>query len=119
MGDLPPARVQPTLPFQCVGLDCAGPVQVKQSSRRNAPCVKGYILLFICFVVKAIHLELVGNLTTESFIEALRFVSRRGKCAEIHSDNARTFVGANKELESMKLLVESENHKHRVQAWAN
>lgn len=120
MGDLPPARVQPTRPFQCVGLDYAGPVQVKQSSRRNAPCVKGYILLSICFVVKAIHLELVGNLTTESFIAALRrFVSRRGKCAEIRSDNARTFVGANKELESMKLLVESETHKHRVQAWAN
>jgi len=36
MGDLPPARVQPTRPFQCVVLDYAGPVQVKQSSRRNA-----------------------------------------------------------------------------------
>ncbi|GFX04731.1 integrase catalytic domain-containing protein [Trichonephila clavipes] len=50
-------------------------------------------------VVKAIHLELVSDLTTEAFLVALkRFVARRGRPIEIHSDNGRNFVGANNEL---------------------
>ncbi|GFU02038.1 integrase catalytic domain-containing protein [Trichonephila clavipes] len=49
--------------------------------------------------VKAIHLELVSDLTTEAFLAALkRFVARRGRPIEIHSDNGRNFVGANNEL---------------------
>ncbi|GFU59026.1 uncharacterized protein TNCV_794371 [Trichonephila clavipes] len=50
-------------------------------------------------VVKAIHLEIVSDLTTEAFLAALkRFVARRGRPIEIHSDNGRNFVGANNEL---------------------
>ncbi|GFV04609.1 integrase catalytic domain-containing protein [Trichonephila clavipes] len=50
-------------------------------------------------VVKAIHLEIVSDLTTEAFLEALkRFVARRGRPIEIYSDNSRNFVGANNEL---------------------
>ncbi|GFU48852.1 integrase catalytic domain-containing protein [Trichonephila clavipes] len=50
-------------------------------------------------VVKAIHLEIVSDLTTEAFLAALkRFVARRGRPIEIHSDFGRNFVGANNEL---------------------
>ncbi|GFX47720.1 integrase catalytic domain-containing protein [Trichonephila clavipes] len=50
-------------------------------------------------VVKAIHLEIVSDLTTEAFLSALkRFVVKRGRPIEIHSDNGRNFVGANNEL---------------------
>ncbi|GFV33276.1 uncharacterized protein TNCV_1497981 [Trichonephila clavipes] len=49
--------------------------------------------------IKAIHLEIVSDLTTEAFLAALkRFVARRGRPIEIHSDNGRNFVGANNEL---------------------
>ncbi|GFX36234.1 probable RNA-directed DNA polymerase from transposon X-element [Trichonephila clavipes] len=48
---------------------------------------------------QAIHLEIVSDLTTEAFLAALkRFVARRGRPIEIHSDNGRNFVGANNEL---------------------
>ncbi|GFT05911.1 integrase catalytic domain-containing protein [Trichonephila clavipes] len=48
---------------------------------------------------QAIHLEIVSDLTTEAFLAALkRFVTRRGRPIEIHSDNGRNFVGANNEL---------------------
>ncbi|GFW54512.1 integrase catalytic domain-containing protein [Trichonephila clavipes] len=48
---------------------------------------------------QAIQLEIVSDLTTEAFLAALkRFVARRGRPIEIHSDNSRNFVGVNNEL---------------------
>ncbi|KAB0802971.1 hypothetical protein PPYR_05157 [Photinus pyralis] len=60
---------------------------------------------------KAIHIELVTDLTTEAFIAALRrFVARRGKPEHIFSDNATNFVGSNKEIQNLyKFLKDSEN----------
>lgn len=53
----------------------------------------------VCLVSKAIHLELVVDLITESFLNSLRrFVSRRGLCNNIYSDNATNFKEANNEL---------------------
>ncbi|XP_054257637.1 uncharacterized protein LOC128982723 [Macrosteles quadrilineatus] len=48
---------------------------------------------------KAIHIEVVTDLTTSGFIAALtRFVSRRGLCSDLYSDCGTNFVGANSEL---------------------
>ncbi|XP_056647358.1 uncharacterized protein LOC130452026, partial [Diorhabda sublineata] len=47
----------------------------------------------------ATHLELVSDLTSDGFLNAFkRFISRRGLCRHIYSDNASTFVKANKDL---------------------
>ena len=61
-------------------------------SRQNLACT------FHLFT-RAIHLELVTDMTTEKFLLAFRrFVSRRGLCKTIHSDNAKTFKRADMEL---------------------
>lgn len=53
----------------------------------------------MCFTTRALHLELVTSLSSESYILALkRFISRRGKPLQIFSDNGRNFVGAAREL---------------------
>ena len=58
-----------------------------------------YVSIFICFATKAVHLELVSDLTTEAFLASLsRFFSRRRRSRTIHSDNGRNFVGANREI---------------------
>ncbi|UYV61690.1 hypothetical protein LAZ67_1005924 [Cordylochernes scorpioides] len=102
MGNLPTSRTNWTRPFTKTGIDFAGPVIVKTSNLRNARCDKACIALFICMFSKAIHIELVTNLTTEAFLAALRrFIGRRGRPAEINTDNATNFVGAYKDLRKL------------------
>ena len=99
MGMLPTSRVTPGKIFEEVGMDFAGPVFTKYSNVRKPVIVKSYICVFVSLSVKAVHLELVSELTTEAFIACLRrFVSRCGKPRVIWSDNGTSFVGANREL---------------------
>ncbi|GFS52742.1 integrase catalytic domain-containing protein [Trichonephila clavipes] len=76
-------------------------VSVKSSQQLMADLPAARITAFRVFsqIVKAIHFELVSDITTEAFLAVLkRFVARRGQPIEIHSDNGRNFVGVNNEL---------------------
>lgn len=110
MGELPEPRLVPTKPFFNSGVDYAGPFNIKSSSLRNAKILKAYLCIFVCFVTKAVHLEVVSDLTTASFLNALkRFIARRGKCQNIFSDCGTNFVGANQAMNAFfKFLNERE-----------
>lgn len=115
MGDLPTDRVEPGRAFLKCGINFAGPFLIKTSLRRGAPLKKGYVCVFVCFATKAVHIELVGDLSTMSFINALnRFFDRRGKSSTIYTDNATNFVGANRKLKEWYNLIHSEQHKEKV-----
>lgn len=105
MADLPQDRVSPDKPpFTYVGLDCFGPFEVK----RGRTTLKRYGVLFTCLNIRAVHIEMVASLDTDSFIHALRrFIARRGQVAEIRSDNGTNFVGADREL---KEAIQNWNH---------
>nr|CAI5850654.1 unnamed protein product [Callosobruchus analis] len=95
MGDLPASRITPSRPFITCGADMAGPFLIKDGVLRNKRSVKVYIALFICFTTKAIQIEVVGDLSTHSFLNSLkRFFARRGISKNIHSDNGSNFVGS-------------------------
>jgi hypothetical protein len=80
MGQLPSTRVQPARQFLTTGFDYAVPVSLRLGPPRSKTVIKGYIVIFVCFVTKAVHIELVTSLTTKAFIAALRrFIARRGK----------------------------------------
>lgn len=94
MGNLPQQRLEPGYPFLYCGVDYAGPVLILSRKGRGAKTIKSYICLFICFATRAVHLELVSDLSSDAYLLALkRFISRRGKPAEILSDNGKNFVG--------------------------
>lgn len=95
MGDLPQGRVVPTRCFTSTGVDYCGPFQAKIHVLKRVQTVKIYICLFICFATKAVHLEVVTDLTADAFIASLtRFISRRGLVSNLHSDCGTNFVGA-------------------------
>ena len=63
---------------------------------------KGYIAIFVCMVTRAVHIEIVSDYTTATFLLAFRrFTSRRGLCSTIYSDNGTTFQGASAEIQRL------------------
>ena len=80
MADLPRERVTPGQPlFSHVGIDYFGPFMEKQGRSQ----VKRYGCIFTCLMIRAVHIEIVHSLETDSFINTLRqLITRRGKkCA--------------------------------------
>ncbi|GFV21540.1 integrase catalytic domain-containing protein [Trichonephila clavipes] len=105
MGNLPKHRATLERPFFICGIDYAGPVLIKCNKSRGTKSTKGYIALFVCLATKAVHIEAVGDLTTDSFIAALRrFSARRGAPRHIYSDNETNFVGARRKLDEIRKL---------------
>lgn len=77
----------------------------KGSTGDQSP-TKVYIALFTCAVVRVVHLELVEDLSSESFIRAFRrFVSRRGVPERLISDNAKHFKDCSKRITSLSSQI--------------
>ncbi|XP_029173549.1 uncharacterized protein LOC114942375 [Nylanderia fulva] len=102
MGDLPRARVTPSRLFQHTGVDLAGPVWLRTTRGRGHKAYKGFLVVFVCFSSRAVHLEAVSDYTAEAFLAAFRrFVSRRGLCTVVYSDCGTNFVGADRQLKAL------------------
>ena len=101
-GQLPSDRLNPGTTFHHVGIDYAGPIWMKSGRIRKPTISKTYVAVFVCLLVKAVHLEAVMELTTAAFIATLRrFITRRGTPTTIWSDNGTNFVGATSEIDKM------------------
>lgn len=97
MSDLPAERLEPSPPFTYCGMDCFGPFVTTEGRKQH----KRYGLLFTCFCSRAIHIELLEDLSTDTFINALRcFISIRGEIRQIHCDQGTNFVGAKNEFKT-------------------
>ena len=115
LGQLPADRLKPGIVFENVGVDYAGPVLVKSGRIRKPTITKAYIAIFVSFSVKAVHIEPVSDLTTESFIATLRrFIARRGKPTIIWSDHGTNFVGAARELKELYEFLKDNDHQEAI-----
>ncbi|XP_011705951.1 PREDICTED: uncharacterized protein LOC105461167 [Wasmannia auropunctata] len=120
MGNLPPARVREAMPFSHTGIDYCGPFYIKERKHRNRTRIKVYVCVFICMSIKAVHLEVVSDLSSEGFLAALRrFIARRGMPEHIYSDNGTNFVCANNQLRELYALFNSDEHKDLINRFAS
>ena len=115
LGQLPIERTTPDSVFEKVGVDYAGPFYIKYGFVRKPTIVKAYACIFVSLSVKAVHLELVSDLTSEAFIACLRrFVARRGKPSLIWSDHGTNFVGADRELKEFVDFLEHQKTQGNI-----
>ncbi|XP_055584679.1 uncharacterized protein LOC129737541 [Uranotaenia lowii] len=116
--DLPKSRVIQDRPFAVCGVDYFGPIFIKSPIRRHGP-TKAYGAIFVCFVTKAVHIELVSDLSTPAFLSALRrFVARRSRPREIHSDNGTAFKGASNALHRLyDMLKKNSEDREQIFNW--
>ena len=101
MAPLPKSRLQSSLQaFEKVGVDYGGPFLTKQGHGMTR--AKHYLCLFTCHTTRAVHLEMLYSLDTDSFINAFtRMTSRTGTPTYVISDNGTKFVGAEPELREL------------------
>ena len=79
MADLPETRLLETSPFTYVGVDTLGPWYIiTRRTRGGQANGKRLAILFTCLCIRAIHIEVVEEMSSSAFINALRrFVFRQ------------------------------------------
>ncbi|XP_055527563.1 uncharacterized protein LOC129720154 [Wyeomyia smithii] len=102
MSPYPSFRLRPARAFTYSGMDYCGPFLIRPLIGKGSS-VKLYVALHVCMVVKAVHLEVVADLSSAACINAVkRFVAKRGRVLQLHCDNASAFVGADRELRQLR-----------------
>ena len=64
---LPSVRTKQSRPFEVTGIDFTGALHIKTMDGSS----KVYVCLFTCGVSRAVHLEIVTDLSVETFLQAL------------------------------------------------
>ena len=121
MSSPPRSRVIISRPFSTVGLDQAGPVFVRMPDGSKE---KRWICLYTCASTRAVILDVLDNMNTNTFILSFRrFIARRGLPLEVWSDNHASLKKGNKELVTLwrmldKMKIEAEEQfKHVEWHW--
>ena len=95
---LPRERLICQRPFAVCGIDYSGPHYVKQ----GRSSLKVWIALFTCMVSRAVHLEIVPDLSSKTFLQVLQTMSwKKTPPKVLLTDNATCFVGANRLLKEI------------------
>lgn len=69
MGDLPPKRTEPAVPFEFTSVDLFGPSYVRDEIKKGVT-QKVWGVVFCCIASRAIHTEIASTLSSESFLMA-------------------------------------------------
>ena len=112
---LPRIRTQQASPFTVTGVDFSGALYVHGMTGEE----KVYVCLFTCGNTRAVHLEIVNDLSKNSFLQAFRrFVSHKSVPIIMISGNASTYLSAAKEIEELMNSVKIHDAlKVQVTSW--
>ena len=110
MADLPTDRISPGPPFTSVGVDTFGPWEITaRRTRGGFAQAKRWAIMFSCLVSRAVHIEVVEEMSSSSFINALRrFIAVRGHVKEFRSDRGTNFIGSTNNLGFHAINVEDD-----------
>ena len=98
MGKLPAERLKEAPAWSYCGLDLFGPFAIRGTTNKRSRS-KGYGVIITCLLSRSVHLELVPDYGTESFLLSIRrFASIRGCPIKIWSDRGSQLRAANKEM---------------------
>lgn len=100
--------MKPSPPFTYVGVDCFGAWNVTtRRTRGGSADSKRWTALFTCMCCRAVHIEVLEQMNTPFFVNALRrFFALRGNVKEFYSDRGTNFVGSVRELGINSVNVE-------------
>ena len=100
MSDLHLDRTEPGSAFSYVGVDVFGPWQViSRRTRSSQASAKRWAVLFTCLSIRAVHIEVVDEMSSSAFINALRrFIAIRGNVKVFRSDRGTNFVGTTEHI---------------------
>jgi hypothetical protein len=116
MAPLPPERLTPVETFINVGLDTFGPFEPIMYIQKEPHSLKTYAIIFTCLVTRAVHLEIVYDMSTLEFLNAFeRFVSTRGMPLTIVCDNQTAFQKASKQLQRLYVTLDWD----RIAKWCS
>ena len=105
--NLPKSRINLIKTYLHTGIDYTGHVWLKS----NHGVCKMYLLIFTCLNIRALHVELVKDLSTHSFILVLIwFTNLYGIPSQIYSDNAKSFITGCNIIE--EVFASSEFNEH-------
>ena len=92
-GQLPSLRVATgQLAFTNTAMDIFGPIQIRMNRKTRK---EAQVIIFTCMTMRAIHLELVTDRSSDAFLMGFRrFVCTRGHPNVFWSDRVTNFIGA-------------------------
>ena len=102
-----------------MGIDYFGPLHVGTGpvtrSMKNPRPYKCYEYIFTCLRYRAVHIEVVNDLSTDSCTNAVtRFVGRRGPPKVIYSNNGTNIRGAGTDIaKALKIWVQKRSEVQR------
>ena len=97
-------RIESGAPFDKIGVDCFGFFKIKE--RRTE--LKKWGIVFTCFYSRAIHIEVLADMSTDSFVNAMStLIHIRGLVSMLYSDHGTNFMGA-------KNYYKRNNIKHKT-----
>jgi hypothetical protein len=101
MGQLPEERTKPVPQWSYISLDLFGPYPIRGEVNKRTRS-RGYGVIINCLLTRAVHLDVVCDYGTASFLMALRrFMSIRGCPMKVYSDRGTQLRAADKEIKEI------------------